>query len=87
MRGTQLDMVIERGDKAVNICEIKFNENPYIITKAYTQELRLKMTAFNHFTKNRKTLFFTFITAGGLVQNTEANALVQSTIELDDLFQ
>lgn len=87
MRGTQLDMVIERGDKAVNICEIKFNENPYIITKAYAQELRLKMTAFNHFTKNRKTLFFTFITAGGLVQNTEANALVQSTIELDDLFQ
>jgi uncharacterized protein len=86
MKGAQIDMLIDRGDKAINICEIKFNENPYIITKSYAQEMRLKMTAFNHFTKNRKTLFFTFITAGSLVNNTEANALLQSTIELDDLF-
>lgn len=86
MQGTQIDMVIDRGDKAINICEIKFNENPYIITKSYAQALRLKMTAFNHFTKNRKTLFCTFITAGGLVQNTEASSLLQATIELDDFF-
>jgi uncharacterized protein len=86
MKGAQIDMLIDRGDKAINICEIKFNENPYIITKNYAQEMRLKMTAFNHFTKNKKTLFTTFITAGGLVQNNEANALLQSTINLDDLF-
>jgi uncharacterized protein len=86
MQGTQIDMVIDRDDKAINICEIKFNENPFIITKQYAQALRLKMTAFNHFTKNRKTLFCTFITAGGLVQNPEANSLLQATIELDDLF-
>jgi uncharacterized protein len=86
MRGTQIDMVIDRGDKAINICEIKFNENPFLITKQYAQEMRLKMTAFNHFTKNRKTLFCTFITAGGLIQNSEANSLLQSNIDLDDLF-
>ncbi len=86
MKGAQIDMVIDRGDKAINVCEIKFNENPYLITKNYAQEMRLKMTAFNHFTKNKKTLFSTFITAGGLVQNSEANALLQSTINLDDLF-
>jgi uncharacterized protein len=86
MKGAQIDMLIDRGDKAINVCEIKFNENPYIITKSYAQEMRLKMTAFNHFTKNRKTLFLTFITAGGVVQNSESNALLQSTITLDDLF-
>ena len=86
MKGAQIDMLIDRGDKAINVCEIKFNENPYIITKNYAQEMRLKMTAFNHFTKNKKTIFTTFITAGGLVQNSEANALLQSTITLDDLF-
>ncbi len=86
MKGAQIDMLIDRGDKAINVCEIKFNENPYIITKNYAQEMRLKMTAFNHFTKNRKTLFLTFITAGGVVQNSESNALLQSTITLDDLF-
>ena len=86
MKGAQIDMLIERGDKAINICEIKFNENPYIITKNYAQEMRLKITAFHHFTKNKKAIFTTFITAGGLVQNNEANALLQSTITLDDLF-
>ncbi len=86
MKGGQIDMLIDRGDKAINVCEIKFNENPYVITKNYAQEMRLKMTAFNHFTKNKKTLFLTFITAGGLVENSEANALLQSTISLDDLF-
>jgi uncharacterized protein len=86
MKVAQIDMLIDRGDKAINVCEIKFNENPYIITKNYAQEMRLKMTAFNHFTKNKKTLFLTFITAGGVVQNSESNALLQSTINLDDLF-
>ncbi len=86
MSGTQIDMLIDRGDQAINVCEIKFNQNPFIITKAYSRELRLKMAAFNHFTKNRKTLFMTLITAGGLVQNAEANALVQANIDLDDLF-
>lgn len=86
MRGSQIDMIIDRGDNAINICEIKFNQNPYLITKDYAQNLRLKMTAFKHFTKNRKTLFFTFITAGGLVQNSEATTIVQSNIDLDDLF-
>lgn len=86
MAGSQIDMLIDRGDKAINVCEIKFNENPYIITKSYAQTLRLKMAAFNYFTKNRKTLFFTIITAGGLVQNTEAQSLLQANIDLDDLF-
>ncbi len=86
MSGAQIDMVIDRADKAINLCEIKFNEQPFVITKAYSQEMRIKMAAFNYFTKNQKTLFCTFITAGGLIQNTEAHALVQAEISLDNLF-
>ncbi len=86
MSGAQIDMVIDRGDKAINICEIKFNENPFLITRNYAQEVRMKMTAFNYFTKNKKTLFFTLIAAGGMVANVESDTLVQSKIELNDLF-
>ncbi len=86
MQGAQIDMLIDRGDKAINVCEIKFNENPFVITKKYAQEIRLKLAAFNYFSKNKKTLFLTFITAGGVIQNSEANTLLQSTIDLDDLF-
>jgi hypothetical protein len=64
----------------------KQNENPLVISKKYAQEMRLKMSAFNYFTKNQKTLFCTFITAGGVVQNTEATLLIQSKIRLEDLF-
>jgi uncharacterized protein len=84
--GAQIDLIIDRADKSLNICEIKFNENPYLITKKYSQEVRLKMTAFNYFTKNKKTLFCTFITSGGLVENPESTTLVQSSFGLDDLF-
>jgi uncharacterized protein len=86
MKGAQIDLVIDRGDKAINICEIKFNEHPFVITKNYAFELRTKMAAFNHFTKNKKTLFCTFITAGGIAKNEESQALIQSEIVIDDLF-
>ena len=86
MKGAQIDMIIDRADKAINICEIKFNEHPFIVTKSYANDIRLKMAAFNHFTKNKKTLFCTFITAGSVVANAEAKALIQKEITLDDLF-
>ncbi len=86
MNGAQIDMIIDRADKCLNICEIKFNENPFLITKKYAQDVRLKMTAFNHFTKNRKTLFCTFITSGGLVENPESATLTQTSLGIDDLF-
>jgi hypothetical protein len=86
MQGAQIDMVIDRADKAINICEIKFNEQPFIVTKKYANDVRLKMATFNYFTKNKKTLFCTFITSGNVVANAEAKALIQKEIVLDDLF-
>jgi uncharacterized protein len=86
MAGAQIDMLIERADKAINICEIKYNENPFIITKTYAQEMRMKMAAFNHFSKNRKTIFCTFITSGGIATNPESSALISTTVALNDLF-
>jgi uncharacterized protein len=70
MTGAQIDMVIDRNDKSIN----------------YAQNMRMKMTAFNYFTKNKKTLFCTFITSGGLVENPESVTLVQSSLGLEILF-
>ncbi len=86
MSGAQIDMIIERADKAINICEIKYNEKPFIITKAYSKEVNTKIAAFDYFTKNKKTLICTFITFGGLISNAESTHLVKSSIDLDDLF-
>jgi uncharacterized protein len=86
MKGAQIDMIIERADKAINICEIKYNEKPFIITKAYAKDVKMKMTAFDYFTKNKKTLFCTFVTLNGIVNNAESNHLIQSSIEINNLF-
>lgn len=84
--GAQIDLVIERADKALHICEIKFNEQPFVVTKAYSQEVRNKIASFEYFTQNRKTVFCTFITTGGVFPNPVAKELVQIELGLDDLF-
>lgn len=84
--GAQIDLLIDRGDKAINLCEIKYNHEPFLITKKYADQLRMKKASFLHFTKSRKSIFYTFITAGGLVQNEYSKEIVQSQVGLRDLF-
>jgi uncharacterized protein len=87
MSGAQVDMLIHRSDGSIHLCEIKFNENPFIVTKKYAIEMRSKISSFSYFSTNRDTTFVTFICAGGVVNNTEYASLVDSNITLDDLFK
>jgi len=83
---TQIDLVIDRRDQVVNLCEAKFSINPYTITKSYTEQLRNKMGIFRQETRTRKALFLTFITTYGLARNEHATGLVQNEVTMDDLF-
>ena len=85
--GTQIDLVIERGDNAINICEIKFSEIPFTITKKYADELRSKLVAFKQATKSRKTLFLTMISTFGLTENKYSVSLVQQDLDMKVLFK
>lgn len=86
MQGAQIDLLIDRADNIINICEIKYNHTPYIITADYTQNIKTKLASFSHFTKTKKTLFVTFITASGIQSNKYAQELVQNEVDLNDLF-
>lgn len=66
MNCAQIDMIIDCADKCLNICKIKFNENPFLVTKKFAQDVRLKMTAFNYFTKNKKKYFALLLHLGVL---------------------
>lgn len=83
--GAQIDMIIERADKVINICEIKFASEPYSISKSYDMELRHKMATFREETKTKKTLHLTMITPFGLHRNAYAG-IAQSEAKMDDLF-
>lgn len=86
MKGAQIDLLIDRADNVINICEIKFNQTPFVITSDYASKIKTKLASFSHFTKSRKALFVTFITASGLQSNKYSNELVQNEIHLNDLF-
>lgn len=84
--GAQIDLLVDRADNIINICEIKFTNTPSIITADYAHKIRLKLAAFNHFTKSRKTLFPTMITSYGLIENKHSKSLIQQSITMSDLF-
>ena len=61
-RGAQIDLVIERADQCINLCEIKFSTGPFVVTKQYAEELERKKRVFQETTKTKKALFVTLIT-------------------------
>ena len=82
----QIDLVIDRRDHAINVCEMKFSINQFVIDKAYSEELRRKIGVFKTATATRKSVFLTFITTFGLAQNEYAGSLVQKSLTMDALF-
>lgn len=84
-RGAQIDMVIDRRDRVINLCEIKFSINPYTIDRDYEMQLRNKIEAFRSATKTRSALHLTMITTYGIQRNAHSG-IMQSEVTMDDLF-
>jgi hypothetical protein len=85
-KGAQIDLVIDRADKVINLCEIKYSDAEFSIDKSYAEILRNKRHAFVIETKTRKAIHQTIITTYGLVHNDYWGS-IQSEITFDDLFQ
>lgn len=83
--GTQIDMVLDRRDNIINICEMKFSKGEYTITKDYAMALNNKVERFIESTKNKKTILLTMITTNGVVHNEYWNQ-IQCDITADELF-
>jgi AAA+ ATPase superfamily predicted ATPase len=85
-QGAQIDLLIDRKDEVVNICEMKYANTKFVIDKKYEQNLRNKREAFLQETKTRKTLHLTMVTTYGVKQN-EYSGIIQSEIKMNDLFE
>ena len=83
-KGAQIDLVIERDDRVINLCEIKFAKGPFEIDRTYDLALRGKIEVFRNETKTRKALHLTMITTYGLKPG-KYLGLVQSEINMDEL--
>ena len=84
--GAQIDLLIDRNDQIVNLCEIKYSKSEYTISKEYESTLRQKIEAFRVGSGSKKAIHLTIITTYGLTENPYAQT-VQNCITMDDLFQ
>lgn len=82
----QIDLVIDRKDNVINLCEMKFSITQFVIDKKYYAELQDKVDTFRAATQTSKTLFLTMITTFGIFKNEYSMGLVQNSLKMDDLF-
>lgn len=85
-RGAQIDLLFDRKDNAITICEIKYTEEPFVLTKDYVEILKRKMNVFQVQTKTKKQLFLAFISANGILNNYYAADMISHVVTLDDFF-
>lgn len=85
-RSAQIDLLIDRRDQVINLCEAKFSLGVFEINKDYADKLRAKIQVFKTATQTRKSVFLTMITTYGIEKNKHAAALVQNEVTMGDLF-
>ena len=70
--GAQIDLLIDRSDKTISICEMKYSPGEYEITKDYDSLLKRRLRTFKKVTKTKKSITHAFITPNGLLNNVYA---------------
>lgn len=84
--GAQIDLLFDRDDDSITICEIKYSNEPFIITKDYAEKLKQKCDVFKKITQTTKQLFIALITTYGIKQNKYSDELVANVVTLEELF-
>lgn len=85
--GAQIDLVIDRGDQSINLCEIKFSSSEYEVSKTDVENFQRKERVFQHHTKTKKHIFATLITTFGVLENKHRLNHIDQVILLEDLFR
>jgi hypothetical protein len=84
--GAQIDLVIERNDRVINLCEIKFSNGKFSIDKKLDENIRNKREVFREETKTNKALHITMLTVDGIKHNIYWGN-IQSEITVNDIFE
>ena len=85
IKGTQIDIIIDRNDEVINICEAKFYNSPFPIDKAYAEILQHKKDVLQSKLPLSKVPHLTMITTYGIKEN-KYSGMVDSSITLKELF-
>ena len=83
--GTLSDMLIDRADRVMNLCEMKFSQDDFAISKDYDERLRRKIVRLQEETGGKRNVQVTLVTTFGLKKNMYSSR-VQRVVTLDGLF-
>ena len=85
-RGGQIDLLIDRNDKTISVCEMKYAGGEYEITKEYANHVEQRLSTFRKVTNTKKSFSIVYITPFGLRDNVYARK-VNKQVTIDDLFR
>lgn len=85
-KGAQIDMLIDRNDQVITLCEMKFSKHKFSIDEEYDTVLMNKLERFRKETSTKKTIHIALVTTEGLVKN-EYYDDVQNVVVMSNLFE
>ena len=86
LQGGQIDLLIDRADNVLNLCEMKFYKKEFSVTQSDRFDFEERIELLNRLTKSKKNIHFTLVTTVGLAYN-EHSGVVQKVVTLEDLFK
>lgn len=85
-KGAQIDLLFDRQDDAITLCEIKYTDEPFVINKSYVENLQNKINVFKEQSRTKKQIFMVMIAANGIKNNFYSDEILSDIVTLDDLF-
>lgn len=85
--GAQIDLLFDRDDGAISICEIKYSDHEFTIDKYYAKNLLNKLETFEKYSSisAKKQLFLAIVTVDGIKKNIWYEDLIHNQVLLKDI--
>jgi len=83
--GAQIDLLFDRKDGIINLCEMKYSKAEYTMSAKEETALRNRIAVFETETHTKKAVHLTMVTTYGIAKNSHSD-IVQSEITLEDMF-
>ncbi len=85
-KGVQIDLLIDRNDSVINVCEMKYAKSKYALYADEAEKMQHRVDVFAKETGTQKSINLTMITSYGLTADSDVSS-IQSQVTMDDLFE
>lgn len=84
--GVQIDLLIDRADNVIDVCEMKYASDGYMLTAKSLENFRTKLNVLKQYMPQKKYIELVLITSNGLIKNRYSGEILHN-IKADQLFQ